>query len=82
MKFTYKQNTKIPSLAWLAIVKSDNRVEVLAGPSVYHSENFFVSGVWDVNCEDEDFAICNFSCCTGAKFFDDHIVFSTPHNTQ
>ena len=82
MTINYKQNNELPPLAWIAIVGASGSVEVIHGSSVIKTPEFFASGIWDGKCEDGNFDTCNFSCCTGAKRYDNHLVFATPHHTQ
>jgi len=82
MKLQYYCNQNIPQLAWCAVVeKGSDIVRVEIGNSVYHSDNFFVAGVWDGKLSDGDFDTCNFACCTGAnvnKCKSGGVKFSTP----
>ena len=82
MIINYKQNNELPPLAWIAIVGTDGSTEVIHGNSVINTPEFFASGIWDGKCEDGNIDSCNFSCSTGAKCYDNHLVFATPHHTQ
>lgn len=91
MKIEYTENKDIPALAWfLKIEKSTGIAKLEHGRSVECASDFFVSGVWDGDFSNGDFAHANFSCCTGGKLVDSDacgnkgggIMISTPNHFQ
>lgn len=83
--FIFNQLDSIPPLSWLMKITKDENILVKHGKFVEHKDDFFVSGVWDGNFEKGDFIYAKYSCCTGAKLYNNttcEIIITTPSHLQ
>lgn len=83
-KFRYHTFDELPKLGWAMVVSSEcETVDVYCGQLVEQKDAWFVSGVWDGNFADADFASAEFFCATGAKIEDNKVVVYSPtHERQ
>lgn len=83
MKFIYKRNEKLPSLSWVAEMKTADEILVIHGAQVECHENFFVAGVWDGDFEKGEFDTALSFHGTGAVLNDiNSVSFVTPTHLQ
>lgn len=73
----YKEIKNLPPLSWFAEVK-DGEANIFHGFRVEISDNWYVEGAWSGDFKKGDFLQSEWFCGTGAKVFNDQIVFSTP----
>lgn len=76
MRLEYKKNDNIATLSWCAKVKKDC-IEVIHGNNVEITSDWFVEGAWNGNYDDGEFCTSDWFCGTGARVYDDKIIFST-----
>lgn len=83
-EFRYHPLDRFPKLGWAMIIRKDSaEVDVYCGSMVETKENWFVSGVWDGEFSEADFASAEFFCATGAKIVGDKVVVYSPtHERQ
>ncbi len=77
MRLIYNENTKLPSLAWIASVQ-DGVATVTHGLKVETMDNFFVEGAWEGDFFTSDFGKAEWFCGTGGVVRGNKITFATP----
>ena len=79
MKFTFREITKLPSLAWCARVNVNNNiVTILHGPGVEIHDSWFYEGAWDGPADSPGFVTSSYFSGTGACLIDGGVEFVSP----
>ena len=83
MKLEFKENKKLPVLAWLLEINTkDNTYLLEHGSNVEIGDNYFIEGGWDGRFSDLNFDKSFFFCGTGGKIVNNELIISTPNHTQ
>lgn len=84
VQLRYHTCRDLAKLGWCMVIHKDGKaIDVYAGSDVETKDSWFVSGVWDGDFEEADFAGAEFFCATGAKI--EHgrvVVYSPTHERQ
>ena len=82
--WTFKVDTQLPRLAWVASVTNNQElsVEVIHGENVEVGENFFIEGAWESEYKNMNFENAIFLMGSGGKQLNNKIIFSTPSHTH